>query len=417
MRTDRYKEEPKKDKRRTLRVLLVLILVLIAGISTALAYMYKSARDSIEIEFTAEKPEVEFSEEHSSMDYVKDAEGKVSPSRKYLDTSKLGARKITYTVTKPVLGGLLRPSKKFTWNYEVVDMTPPLVLWNGDGSVLTVGEEFDINKYIGYGDNADPAPRMECVGDVDTSTPGDYPLKITIIDASGNSTRCDMKITVAEELPEYESGGGKIKFAKFRKKYAGEGRHFGIDVSAWQDEIDFEAVKKAGCEFVMIRIGYSSGDGTVATPDNRFSENIKKAKAAGLKVGVYLYSYDKNENMVRGTADWVIRKLAKEKLDLPVAFDWEEFGQFQTYGISFRDLNDMYDAFADELSKGGYDCMLYGSARFLDLVWEDTDVRPVWLAHYTEQTDYEGPYMIWQVANTGRIKGISGDVDLDILYD
>lgn len=416
MRSDRYREEPKKDKRRTLRVLLVLILVLIAGIAAGLAYLYKSTKDSIEIEFTADQPEVEFSEEHSSMEYVKDADGKVRPSRKYLDTSTLGARSIKYTVTKPVLGGLMKPSKTFTWNYEVVDLTPPLVLWNGSGSVIAVGDEFDVNKYIGYGDNADPAPRMKCEGKVDTSEPGDYTLHITLTDASGNSSECDMKITVAEELPGYEAGD-RIKFKNFKKKYAGNGRHFGIDVSAWQDEIDFEAVKKAGCEFVMIRIGYSSGEGRVATPDNRFSENIRKAKEAGLKVGVYLYSYDKNTDMVRRTADWVVRKLAKEDLDLPVAFDWEEFGCFQDYGISFRDLNDMYDAFADELSKGGYDCMLYGSARYLDLVWEDTDVRPVWLAHYTEETDYEGPYMIWQASCTGRIKGIKGDVDLDILYD
>ena len=77
----------------------------------------------------------------------------------------------------------------------------------------------------------------------------------------------------------------------------------------------------------------------------------------------------------------------------------------------------MYDAFADELSKAGYDCMLYGSLNFLEKVWEDTDTRPVWLAHYTDKTDYKGPYRIWQQSSTGKIDGISGPVDLDIMYE
>ena len=64
-----------------------------------------------------------------------------------------------------------------------------------------------------------------------------------------------------------------------------------------------------------------------------------------------------------------------------------------------------------------YDCMLYSSRNFLKDVWEDTDKRPVWLAHYTEKTDYEGPYRIWQASCTGTIDGISGAVDMDILYE
>ena len=85
--------------------------------------------------------------------------------------------------------------------------------------------------------------------------------------------------------------------------------------------------------------------------------------------------------------------------------------------MNFNDLNRMYDAFADEISKAGYDCMLYSSRNFLEDVWEDTDKRPVWLAHYTEKTDYEGPYRIWQASCTGTIDGISGAVDMDILYE
>ena len=84
--------------------------------------------------------------------------------------------------------------------------------------------------------------------------------------------------------------------------------------------------------------------------------------------------------------------------------------------MSFADLNKLYDAFADELAGKGYDCMLYGNKNSLENIWKDTDTRPVWLAHYTDKTDYEGPYRMWQASCTGRIDGIDGDVDMDIMY-
>ena len=112
----------------------------------------------------------------------------------------------------------------------------------------------------------------------------------------------------------------------------------------------------------------------------------------------------------------LIQKLDGESLDLPVAFDWEDFGHFQSYGMNLTELNRLYDAFADELSKSGYSCMLYSSKVYLEKVWKDTDIRPVWLAHYTDKTDYEGPYMMWQTSCTGKINGIDTDVDMDILY-
>ena len=61
--------------------------------------------------------------------------------------------------------------------------------------------------------------------------------------------------------------------------------------------------------------------------------------------------------------------------------------------------------------------MLYGSKKYLEKAWTKTDTRPVWLAHYTEKTDYEGPFMLWQASCTGRIPGIEGNVDMDILYN
>ena len=377
---------------------MVIVIIVIAAAGFA-AYKYKSAKDSISLDLKDNDFNVEFGSDLAAADYVADSNGDVSPSRKTLDTSSLGEKEIVYTVTKPVLGGFLKPSGEYVMHYTVVDTQKPLILWSGDGVILQKGEEFNISDIIGYGDNADSKLDVEYKGKVDMDKAGRYPLHVKVTDDSGNKTEWDLTVEVADELPSNEDDSEGTAFADFVNEYKGDGRSFGIDVSSWQDEIDFEAVKKAGCDFAIIRIGFSTGDDDVADLDNTYKENIINARSAGLKTGVYIYSYD------------------GVKLDLPVAFDWEDFGQFQTYNMNFRDVNRLYDVFSDELSKAGYDCMLYSSKNYLEDVWEDTDKRPVWLAHYTGSTDYEGPYMIWQASNTGRIDGIKGAVDMDIMYE
>ena len=407
------KEKPKK-KRHPFRVLLVLILILAAAAAGAAMYFYKTAEASLDLKFTEESPVVEFGDDRPALDYVSEWTGDISPSAASLDTDSLGEKTISYTISQPILRGLFTPSREYSLSYTVVDTVAPVELWSGDGSLIEKGTKFDIQDYISYGDNADPAPQISVDGSVDTENEGSYPLHVTVTDSSGNSTDWDLSIEVVESLPSYEDDAERTAFKDFVAEYQGGGRSFGIDVSAWQDEIDFEKVRKAGCEFVIIRIGYSE-DGSM-TVDKRFGANIVNAKAAGLKVGVYMYSYDNSEEKVRSAASQLIQKLDGESLDLPVAFDWEDFGHFQSYGMNLTELNGLYDAFADELSKSGYSCMLYSSKTYLEKVWTDTDIRPVWLAHYTDKTDYEGPYMMWQTSCTGKINGIDTDVDMDILY-
>ena len=418
MRSDRYKDEPvfkKKKKYGHLKALLILIIVLAAAIAGTTAYVYKTAYDSLMVTFTEESPVVEFGESHLSMDYVKESGGDVYPEADYLNTEVTGKAEMKFTAEKPLFGGLLTPSKEFTLSYAVVDSVPPLKIWSGDGTVLQSGTEFNINDVIAYGDNADPTPLVSVDGEVDMEKSGKYPLHVKVTDSSGNSTEWDLKVTVADEMPYYDDTTERTDFADFVSANKGNGRSFGIDVSAWQDEIDFKAVKKAGCEFVIIRIGYTY-DGELNI-DKNFYQNIQGARAAGLKTGVYLYSTDTTEEQVRKNADWIIDTLGGKNLDLPVAFDWEDFGNFQDYGMSFHELNKLYDVFADQMAQDGYGCMLYGCKNYIENVWEKTDVRPVWLAHYIEKTDYEGPYMLWQASCTGRISGISGDVDMDIMYN
>ena len=83
--------------------------------------------------------------------------------------------------------------------------------------------------------------------------------------------------------------------------------------------------------------------------------------------------------------------------------------------MSIHDLNLCYDAFREVVEENGYKAVLYSSKNFLEQFWEDDNSREVWLANYTEQTDYEGRYTYWQ-QGLCTIDGISGDVDADVRY-
>lgn len=300
--------------------------------------------------------------------------------------------------------------------YDVVDTTPPLLINSGWTPYHKVGTAFDLDDYVGYADNYDQHPVLTFTGDIDPDTNGIYPLTATVTDSSGNETSWDLDILVVDEIPAVVDDNPSVDFGDFITRYDDGNVRFGIDVSVWQRDIDFNAVKEAGCSFVMIRIGYYYSQ---ITMDDYFRANIAGAKAAGLDVGVYFYTTDTTADGVKEHVKWIAEQLDGEELEFPVAFDWEEFTNFQQYGMSIHDLNELYMVFADEVESYGYTSMLYSSRNFLRDFWsEKVKARtPVWLAHFTDETDYEGDYDIWQASAYGRIPGINGNVDMNILYN
>ncbi|MBQ9897925.1 MAG: glycoside hydrolase family 25, partial [Ruminococcus sp.] len=325
-----------------------------------------------------------------------------------VDTSEPGDKELTVKCSS---GGAEFETKI---GYTVVDTQAPVILNAGWSPEHLVGKAFDLNDYVGFADNYDRNVSLTYTGSVDPNAAGSYPITATVTDSSGNSQTWDLTINVVSSLTPYSNDGPRYDFSQFLSDYAGEGRRFGIDVSQWQGDIDFNAVRDAGCSFVMVRLGYYYSTPTV---DPYFRTNIENARAAGLDVGVYYYSADYSVEGVKEHAKWVAEQLDGFQLDLPVAFDWEEFGNFQSYGMNIHDLNEMFDVFYDEMQGYGYSSMLYSSKNFLENFWTNRNDRPVWLAHYTDQTSYTGSYRMWQLSSVGNISGIYGDVDLDILYE
>ena len=342
-------------------------------------------------------------------DFITDRNVELKDASAMLDTSKIGS----FEVEVPYLYDGTEFTQ--TLQYQVADTTKPYIINPGINSYHKVGKEFDLNDYIGYADNFDSSPQLTCDGEVDPDTVGEYPLGITVTDSSGNAYWWEITVNVVEELPKSADTIPRVDYSDFISRYDGEDVRFGIDVSTWQGDVDYNAVRDAGCSFVIIRIGYCYDEPKL---DNTFRQNIKNAAAAGLDVGVYYYSTDHSEEDVREHVRWIAEQLDGQKLDLPIVFDWEEFSHFQKYGMSIRDLNDVYAAFADEVTKQGYQPMLYSSKIFLETIWSEKTKKstPVWLAHYVNETTYEGEYAIWQESAYGRIPGIEGDVDMNIQY-
>ena len=127
----------------------------------------------------------------------------------------------------------------------------------------------------------------------------------------------------------------------------------GIDVSTWQGNIDYNKVKSSGIEFVIIRAGFGREPSQV---DNCFEKNYKNAKAAGLKVGAYWYSYAVSVNDARLEADACMQVLKGKTFDLPIFYDIEERFQFDK-GKSF--CSQIAIAFCDKLKSSGLRPGLY----------------------------------------------------------
>lgn len=356
-------------------------------------------------------PTVEVYRELTLGDLVTESNVQLQNADTVLDTETLGEH-----ITEVVY---LHDNQPITQKlqYQVLDTTKPFLLNSGSNVTHRLGKAFDINNYVGVADNCDDHPKISYTGNLDVNTVGTYPLTVTAADASGNSYVWNIKVNVKEASSS--SGGSStsthIPFADFKAQYGSEDTALGIDVSRWQDAIDFNAVKAAGCEFVIMRIA-SQRDNEVSK-DIRFDRFFADAKKAGLKVGVYIYSTAYNETMLHEATAFVNEALHGEKLDFPVVFDWEDFTNYQKYGISQHGLNRLFDLFVSDMRGYGYDGMLYSSKFYLQSFWLNPQkYHPVWLAHYTSQTDYEGSYAIWQRCAVGRIDGIAGDVDFDVFY-
>ncbi len=193
---------------------------------------------------------------------------------------------------------------------------------------------------------------------------------------------------------------------------------FGIDVSSHQGDIDWQAVADDGVTFAFIRAvyrGYGTGKLVV---DEKCIQNIEGAQAAGIDVGVYVFSQAINEQEVLEEASTVQNLLEGYTLQLPVVFDVEKVADSsaRTNALSVEERTSLTKTFLESMESYGFDTMIYHNtemgAMLLDLT-QLTEYKK-WFAGYNKEFYWPYEYDLWQYSETGRVDGINGNVDLDI---
>lgn len=187
-----------------------------------------------------------------------------------------------------------------------------------------------------------------------------------------------------------------------------------IDVSTWQgSNIDFNKVKSDGINYVILRVGYGREN---YQKDDTFELNYSKAKAAGLKVGVYWFSYAMSTSEATKEANACLYCLGNKELDLPVYYDLEYAPAITN--LSTSTYTQMAVNFCDTIENAGYDAGVYASASVFSYPLNYNTVSSKysiwdaeWSSCYTVSCD------IWQYTNCAKVNGISGNVDMSYIYN
>lgn len=204
----------------------------------------------------------------------------------------------------------------------------------------------------------------------------------------------------------------------------------GIDVSKYQGTIDWAAVKNAGVEFAMIRVGYRAKVSGVIYEDPAARYNLQEATKNGIKAGAYFFSSAVNEAEAKEEAAWVASFIAKYKITYPVAYNCEDFqsADSRQYDLTKEDRTKIACAFLDSVAAYGYQPMFYASRNEMEgsAQWNMGTLGSkykVWVSQYPEKpfpetasSSYSGAHAMWQYTSQGSVYGIRGKVDVNVAY-
>lgn len=193
----------------------------------------------------------------------------------------------------------------------------------------------------------------------------------------------------------------------------------GIDVSSHQGEIDWQAVAEAGIGFAFVRLGYRGYDSGTLQEDTYARQNLQRAKAAGIPVGAYFFSQATSPEEAAEEAAYALEILGQMQLELPLVYDWEYISaSARTGSVDKKTLTDCTLAFCQAVEAAGHEAMIYANTdqvtRRLDM--EKLEGYPLWLAKYDLQQDFPCKADLWQYTDEGKVPGISGKVDINLMF-
>lgn len=196
----------------------------------------------------------------------------------------------------------------------------------------------------------------------------------------------------------------------------------GVDVSKYQNDIDWVKVKQSGIDFAIIRVGYRGygSEGKIVLDEN-FNKHIQGAADAGLPVGVYFFSQAVNEEEAIEEAQAVINAIKGYNITYPVIFDTEYIpnSNARANDLSKDDLTRISSTFCEEIKKSGYEPMLYANEKWflLHLDLRELNEYPLWFAGYRDEITFPYKIKMWQYTESGTVDGIDGNVDLNIMFE
>ena len=228
-----------------------------------------------------------------------------------------------------------------------------------------------------------------------------------------NSWRYEDGQLVAEEAPSEEDEIALLSMDTLSDGVTAQG----IDVSEHQGRIDWDAVKASGIDFAILRVGFGapSWGGRV---DYQFSRNISECERLGIPYGIYIYSYAWDDQQAADEASMVIGCLSGHNPRLPVYYDLEDksiIADGRQSGIASR-----AQVFCNRISAAGYKPGIYANLYWFNNILTDSVFKSSswdhWIAQYNSECHYTGNYSFWQYTSSGKVSGISGNVDMNYAY-
>ena len=191
----------------------------------------------------------------------------------------------------------------------------------------------------------------------------------------------------------------------------------GVDVSAFQGNIDWKKVKQSGIDFAIIRLGYRGYESGKLVEDEYARANLKNAREAGLKIGAYFFSQALNIKETDQEIQFMLSILGDTELEMPVVLDWEiPANTARTRNMDARTLTDIQRHFCGQMRSQGYQPMIYFNWHQSEhlYVLHELEDYPFWLALYQDRMTYPWKVEMWQYTDKGRVPGIAGNVDLNV---
>ena len=283
--------------------------------------------------------------------------------------------------------------------------------WTPGSGVANKVQRALLEKYTGpHCTNCPPADEV-IHGLMDTY--GDKLVAVSIVDSSNfglpYANQPDLRTQEGNLWSQY-FGISRDSIATAKKE--DDAMMKGIDVSVHNGTIDWQKVKDTGIDFAILRAGYGRFE---SQKDTKFEDNYAGAKAVGLPIGAYWYSYATTPDEAKQEAEVCISILNGKQFEYPIFFDLEEKSALDT---GKENCSAMVKAFCDALENAGYYAGFYMSRSPLTThITEEVQKRyALWVAEWNSTLNYSGSVGLWQFSSRGFVDGITGNVDLDVGY-